>query len=168
MTQPARQTGPTRRKLTLERIYGATAEEVWELWTTKEGLQSFWGPDGFEVEVRSLDLRPGGELHYAMRAVAPDQIEFLKKAGMPPAKEHRVTYTAVEPLRLLAFTELADFIPGVAPYDVATSVELEAVAGGVRLLLTFEAMHDERWTRLAATGREMELDRLAGLLSSRR
>jgi uncharacterized protein YndB with AHSA1/START domain len=152
----------------LERVYPATLEEIWALWTTKDGIESFWGPEGFEVEVRDLDLRPGGEMRYVMRAIAPDQIDFLKKAGMPLVNEHPVTYSAVEPPRLLAFRELVDFVPGVPPYDVATSVSLEAVAAGVRLLVTFEAMHDEHWTRLAAMGKEMELDRLGQLLASRR
>ena len=50
-----------RPKLTLERTFDATPEEVWGLWTTREGIDAWWGPDGFKVEVESLDLRPGGD-----------------------------------------------------------------------------------------------------------
>ncbi len=63
-----RKTTPARRRITLERTYQASLEEVWEMWTTPEGIESWWGPDGFAVEVRKLDLRPGGELLYAMTA----------------------------------------------------------------------------------------------------
>ena len=38
--------------------------------TTKDGIESWWGPGGFTVKVRKLDLRSGGELHYAMIAIA--------------------------------------------------------------------------------------------------
>src|SRR5256712_5745577 len=86
-----------RRKVTLERTFKASIEGVWDLWTTKEGIESWWGPDGFAVTVHKLDLRPGGELVYAMTAVASDQIEFMKKAGMPLTTESRVTYTDVIP-----------------------------------------------------------------------
>src|SRR2546428_744884 len=86
-----------RRKVTLERTFKASIEEVWDLWTTKEGIESWWGPDGFAVTVHKLDLRPGGELVYAMTAVASDQIEFMKKAGMPLPTESRVPYTDVIP-----------------------------------------------------------------------
>ena len=160
----APKTPDARRKVTLERTFNAPIEEVWDLWTTKEGIESWWGPDGFAVKVHKLDLRPGGELLYAMTATGPDQIEFLKKAGMPATTESRATYTEVDPPRRLAYSHLADFIPGVEPYQVPTTVELEKTAHGVRLTLRFEAMHDEHWTNLAVMGWENELARLAKLL----
>lgn len=155
-----------RRKLTLERTYAATREEVWELWTTKAGIESWWGPDGFTVSVRRLDLRTGGSLEYVMTASGAEQKAFMTRAGMPLSTESRLTFTEVTPPRRLAYEMLADFIPGVAPYAVATLVELEATAEGTRLVLTFDAMHDETWTARAVQGRESELDRLARLLEA--
>jgi len=153
-----------RRKVTLERSFEASMEEVWDLWTTKEGIESWWGPDGFAVEVRKLDLRPDGELLYAMTAVGWDQIAFMKKAGMPLTIETRVTYTELDPPRRLAYSTLADFIPGVEHYRAATVVELHPTADGVRLVLIQEAMHDEHWTQMAVKGWENELDKLARVL----
>ena len=158
------QTQPARRRITIERSFQAPVEEVWKLWTTKEGIESWWGPDGFEVKVRRLDVRLGGELLYAMTATAPEQIGFLKKAGMAQTTESLVTYTDVVPLKRLAFTQMADFIPGVTPYEVATTVELETVPQGVRLVLTVDAMHDEYWTKMAVMGWENELDKLGRML----
>jgi uncharacterized protein YndB with AHSA1/START domain len=86
------------------------------LWTTKEGIQSWWGPGGFRVTVRKLDLRPGGELQYAMTAIDPPQVAFMKQAGMPLTQELRITLTEVVPHRRLAYVHLADFIPGVEPH----------------------------------------------------
>jgi len=104
-----------RRKITLERSFNASLEEVWDLWTTKEGIESWWGPEGFSVQVRNLDLRPGGDLVYAMTATDPEQIEFMKKAGMPLTTESRAVYSDVIPRRHLAYTQGADFIPNVKP-----------------------------------------------------
>jgi uncharacterized protein YndB with AHSA1/START domain len=160
----ASQIQPARRRVSIERTLGSTAEDVWELWTTKAGIESWWGPDGFVVKVRRLDVRLGGELLYAMTATAPEQIEFLKKAGMALTTESLVTYTDVVPLKRLAFTQMADFIPGVKPYEVATAVELETVPQGVRLVLTLDAMHDEYWTKMAVMGWENELDKLGRVL----
>jgi uncharacterized protein YndB with AHSA1/START domain len=160
----APQTQPARRKVSIERTFNASIEDVWELWTTKDGIESWWGPPGFEVKVLGLDFRRGGELLYAMTAIAADQIEFLKKAGMPLTTESRVTYTEVVPRKRLAFWQLADFIPNVKPYEVATTVDLAAGPEGVRLLLTLDAMHDEYWTKMAVMGWESELDKLAALL----
>ena len=160
------QTQPARRRVTIERRFNAPIDEVWELWTTKDGIESWWGPPGFEVKVRTLDVRPGGQLLYAMIAVAPDQIDFLKKAGMALTNESLVTYTEVVPRTRLAFTQMADFIPNVKPYAVATAVEFDTQPQGVRLVLTLDAMHDEYWTNMAVMGWEQELGKLAKLLDS--
>ncbi len=154
-------------KITMERSYQATIEDVWELWTTAEGVESWWGPEGFAVKVHKLDLRPGGEMRYAMSAVAPEQIAFMKSAGMPLTTETKITYTEVSAPRRLAFTQLADFIPGVAPYDVAMLMELHASGGSVRMVLTLDAMHNEEWTRNMAMGWESELGRIGKALEAR-
>jgi uncharacterized protein YndB with AHSA1/START domain len=158
----------TKRQITMERTYEASIRDVWDLWTTKDGIESWWGPEGFEVVVRKIDLRPGGELLYAMTAVAPDQVGFMKRAGMPLTTEARITYTEVVPHRRLGYIHVADFIPGVDPYDVRMLVELHSIAGGVRMVLTFDAMHDEDWTQRAVMGWESELGKLAKLLEQRR
>jgi uncharacterized protein YndB with AHSA1/START domain len=155
-----------KRRITIERTFQAPIEDVWALWTTKDGIESWWGPEGFTVKVRRLDLRPGGELEYAMTATAPEQIGFMKRAGMPLTTEARVTYTEVDPRRRLAYDHLADFIPGVEPYTVAYLVELHPDAQGVRMVLTFDAMHDELWTQRAVMGWESELGKLAKVLAA--
>jgi hypothetical protein len=59
---------------------------------------------------------------------------------------------------------MADFIPGVKPYEVETTVALETSPRGVRMVLTLDAMHDDHWTQLAVMGWESELDKLAKVL----
>lgn len=154
-------------KLTLERTFDAAIDELWEMWTTQEGIESWWGPEGFNVAVRELDLRSGGLLVYDMSATGAEQMEYMAKAGMPLVTETRLTYKVVEPPRRLVYTIAADFIPGVEPYEVETAVELQEVAGGVRMVLTFDAMHDDRWTQLAVMGHEGELRKLEQVLASR-
>ena len=155
-----------RPKLTLQRTFRAPIERVWELWTTRHGIESWWGPDMFAVSVRDIDLRAGGHMHYVMAAIGADQIEFMKKAGMPVSTEHLITFTEVEPPRRLAYRELVDFVPGLDKYEVEAAVDLEEIGDSTRLVVTFDAMHDERWTELATRGREMELDRLGKVLGA--
>jgi uncharacterized protein YndB with AHSA1/START domain len=152
-------------KIRIERTYNASIEDVWELWTTKEGIESWWGPGGFVVKVRKLDLRPGGEMLYAMIAVEPAQVQFMKNAGMPLTTETQLTYTEVVAKKLIAYTHLADFIPGVEPYNVATSVEFHAGKQSVQIVLTLDAMHDEEWTRRAVMGMESQLGKLTKILA---
>jgi uncharacterized protein YndB with AHSA1/START domain len=147
----------SKRRITMERIYHAGLKDVWDLWTTKAGLESWWGPDGFSTKVHKLDLRAGGELLYAMTAIGPDQIVFMKNAGMPLTTECRIIYTEVVTRKRLAYTHLADFIPGIEPYDVATLVEFHSIGRDVRMVLTFDAMHDKEWTQRAVMGHESQL-----------
>ncbi|MEO8482212.1 MAG: SRPBCC domain-containing protein [Acidobacteriota bacterium] len=157
-----------RKQITLERIYQADIQDVWDLWTTKEGIESWWGPGGFSVTVSKLDLRPGGVLLYAMTAIDPPQVAFMQKAGMALTTNARITFTEIIPRRRLAYLNLADFIPGVDPYDVATVVELHETREGVRMVLTLDAMHNDEWTNRAVMGWEGELGKLAAVLKDRR
>lgn len=157
----------TRGTITLERTYQASIEDVWALWTTRDGIESWWGPEGFSVTVERLDLRPGGQLHYAMTAVAAPQVEFMTAAGMPLTSELTITYTEVTAPVRLAYTNHVDFIPGHGAYDVGTLVELYPSRDLVRMALTIDAMHDEEWTRRAAMGWESELGKLDRLLTER-
>ncbi|HEX5261962.1 MAG TPA: SRPBCC domain-containing protein, partial [Phenylobacterium sp.] len=57
--------------IVIERTYRASVEDLWALWTTKAGFESWWGPEGFRVEVNVMDARLGGALDYEMIADAP-------------------------------------------------------------------------------------------------
>lgn len=157
----------TRPKLTVERTFEASIEDVWELWTTREGMEAWMGPDGFAVRVTELDLRSGGHMVYEMTAVGPEQVEYMTKAGLPLLTTVRERFVEVDPPRRLVTIDLADFIPGVEPYEVETVVELSEVEGGTRVVITFDAMHDATWTENAKLGREMELRKIADLLAAR-
>lgn len=157
----------TRGRVAIERTYKASIDDVWSLWTTKQGIESWWGPDGFSTKVLKLDLRAGGEWCYAMTATAPAQVEFMKKAGMPLSNEVRITYTEVINQRRLRYIHLADFIPGVEPYDVATLVEFHSDGSSVHMVLTFDAMHDEEWTKRAVMGQNSQLDKLEKVISAK-
>ena len=154
----------TRAKLTLERSYQASIDDVWDLWTTRDGIESWWGPEGFAVTVREMDLRAGGKLLYVMTAVAPEQVAFMQQHGMPVATEATITYTEVAPKTRLEYKHRADFIPGVEPYDVSTRVSLSASAGSVRLLLELDPMHDDVWNGRMVQGWESELGKLDAVL----
>ena len=151
----------------IERTYPTSAEEVWRLWTTSDGIESWWAPDGFAVEVRKLELRPGGELVYALTATGPEQVEFMKGAGMPLTTGARKTFTEVLPPKRIAYRSLIDFVPGVEPYQELTVVDLTPSGDSVRVVMTTEPLHDEVWTQRLVMGRENELDNLAKVIDRR-
>ena len=160
-------TNRSDNKIVIERRYEASIEDVWELWTTREGIESWWGPEGFSVKVHELDLKAGGQMVYAMTAVDPPQVQFMKKAGMPLTTEARLTYTEIVPGKKIAYTQRVDFVPGVEPYTVGNQVDFFAVGGNVRMVLTLDPMHSDVWTQRAVMGMESQLGKLDRVIASR-
>ncbi len=156
---------PAKKTFTIERLLGATPEKVWQMWTTREGLERWWGPEGFSVQVLHIDVRVGGHFELIMKTEVPEIVAALKQGGMGASHRLRGDYTVVEPNRRLAYTNAVDFVPGVAPYAATTRVELTAVAGGTRLAVTNDVMHDAMWTERARMGWEQELGKLERALA---
>jgi uncharacterized protein YndB with AHSA1/START domain len=150
----------------IRRVFDANPEKAWRFWTSAPGLAQWWGPAGFASRVSALDVRVGGGFDIVMTAVDPQQVKYLADHGIPLESHARGTYTEVDPPRRLAWRSAIDFVPGVAPYDVESSVELRALDDG-RTEMTFRSdrMHDAMWTRNAEAGWTQQLDRLVGLLA---
>jgi len=156
-----------KRQITMERTFNATLDEVWELWTTKDGIESWWGPEGFETTVSRLELRVGGALHYAFTAVGPNQIAFMQQAGQPLTQHMKARYTLVQPKTAAAWQNLIEFVPGITPYEAESRFDLEARGKQVHMKLRFDAMHDEQLTKYAEMGWTEELGKLEKRLAIR-
>ena len=152
--------GMIRQKVVIERTYRASVEELWELWTTKEGFGSWWGPEGFRVEVHVLEARVGGNLQYEMIAEAPDQIAAMKQMGLPTRTPTRARFTELEPRSRLAITHVIDFLPGVAPFDSTFTVDFFPKGETVRMVITLDPVHDEEFTKMQTMGFASQLSKL--------
>jgi uncharacterized protein YndB with AHSA1/START domain len=152
-----RATGPT---VVIERTYRAKAQELWQLWTTKKGFESWWGPEGFRVEVHTLEARVEGMLHYDMIADAPEQIEAMRQMGRPASHEARGKFAEVRPYERLAITHVIDFLPGVRPYESTMVAEFFQSGGSVRMVITLDPMHDEEFTKMSTMGFTSQLTKL--------
>ncbi|HZX41261.1 MAG TPA: SRPBCC domain-containing protein [Myxococcaceae bacterium] len=154
-----------RKTFTLERVFKASPEKVWGMWTTREGLERWWGPEGFHSVVQHLDVRVGGRFEIVMTAVVPEIVAHLKAAGVPASTVARGDYTDVETQRRLGYTNAVDFVPGLAPYRTTTVVEMSpAPGGGTHLVVTNDAMHDPMWTENARLGWGQQIGKLASAL----
>lgn len=147
-------------RIVLERTYRARVEELWELWTTKKGLESWWGPEGFRVEVHHIEARVGGALHYEMIADAPEQIEAMKRTGQATSHKVKGTFTELKLHQRLAITQLIDFVAGVKPYHTTAVVEFSQSRDRVRMVITLDALHDAEWTKRAQMGWTSQLGKL--------
>jgi uncharacterized protein YndB with AHSA1/START domain len=156
----------TAGNIVIEQDIPASAERVWELWTTPEGIGRWWAPDGFRTDVERLELVPGGELRYAMTAVDEAQVEFMQQHSMPLTTRSRKTFTEVQPHSRLAYSSLIDFVPDHEPYEQLTRIDLtpsSEIPGGTHVTMHMEPLHDQEWTDRLVAGRKNELENLARL-----
>jgi len=137
----------SRSSAVIERTYRTRVEELWELWTTKEGFESWWGGEGSRVEVRAIEAREGGELHYDMIAVVAEDITVRNQLGLAPSSSVRARFTEFKPYRRLILTHVIDFVPGVKPYESTISVDFFPAGDSVRMVTTIEPMHDDEFTQ---------------------
>ena len=147
-------------KIVIERTYRATLDDVWDLWTTKAGFESWWGPQGFRAEVHALDARVGGELHYDMIAATPEMVATMKEMGQPASHPTHSRFTTVKRHERLVLTNVIDFIPGVAAYDAEMAVDFFVTGNTVRMVVTLDRLHSEEFTKMQEEGFTSQLTKL--------
>lgn len=81
--------GADIRSLVKETVVNASAMEVWSAWTTKEGIESWWGPPGARIE-----LRVGG----------PFELYFLADAPAGAQGSEGCRFLSYVPGEMLSFT----------------------------------------------------------------
>jgi uncharacterized protein YndB with AHSA1/START domain len=145
---------------TIERTYRASIVDVWALWTTKSGFESWWGPQGFRVEVQQIDARVGGALHYEMIADSPEMIAAMKQMGQPISHPTRSRFSEVNQHVRLVLTNDIDFIPGVPVYENKIAVDFASKGDRVQMVATLHAMHDEAFTKMQKDGFASQLTKL--------
>lgn len=150
-----------------ERVYDAALEDVWALWTTKDGLEAWFGPEGMRMEVSALDLRVGGAFEHVMTAVGGEQIAYLANLNRPPRAEVRGRFIELVHLRRLRIRFDIDFVPGVESYPYDMLVELHAEGGRVRMVLTADRHPDPEMTRGATVALVSQLQRFDLALAAR-
>jgi uncharacterized protein YndB with AHSA1/START domain len=152
----------SRSSAVIERTYRTRVEELWRLWTTKEGFESWWGGEGCRVEVHTMEAREGGTLHYDMIAVAPTDIATRNQMGLARSSSVRARFTEFRPYQRLILAHVIDFVPGVKPYEQTIAVDFFPAGDTVRMVTTIEPMHDEEFTQTSIRVFSSQLKMLEG------
>ncbi len=105
------------RPFTITRVFKAPRAVIWKLWTECEHLKHWWGPKDFKVTYCKNELRPGGRLHYCLRA--PDGSDIWGK----------FTYREiVVPERLVFINSFSDEQGGTTRHPMNVSWPLELLS----------------------------------------
>lgn len=138
---------------TIERTFKAPPQKVWDMWTTKKGLEKWFVPDGWTSKATQLDLRLGGGYEITMT----DGQQTIRNHG---------TYTEITPPRRLAYIWNFDVFlaPGEKPYDVPISIEFQAVESGTKMTFTQGPLATAEFTEGSRQGVLSNFDKLAKAL----
>lgn len=150
-----------------ERVYDASVEDVWALWTTKEGLEEWFAPEGMHFEVLVLDLNVGGAFDHVMTAVGAEQVAYMANVNRPPTARVSGRFVEIVRHRRLRIRFDIDFVPGVESYPYDIAVEFHAEAGRVRMIVTADRHPDPEMTRGAILGLTSQLLRFDLAIAAR-
>jgi uncharacterized protein YndB with AHSA1/START domain len=158
--QPSATPRQERPTLVIERTYPGRVEDMWALWTTKEGFESWWGPVGFRADVHELEAREGGVLRYDMVADTPEMVAAMEKMGQPASHPTNSRYSEFRPHDRLVLTNAIDFIVGVEPYDSTIVVDFIPKGDAVKMIVTLSPMHNDMFTGMQLEGFTSQLTKL--------
>lgn len=159
------------RTITISRDFAASREALFRAWTTKEGIEAWWGPTGFRTEVRELDLRIGGRYHFVM--IDGDGNEYPVQGEYsviePPAKLVMSDDVSCMPREWLQ-EHAPDELASGAPLDSWGTLTLSDLGNGfTRLSLATRCINDRIRDGLVAAGMndgfDQSFDKLAAFLA---
>ena len=159
-SHPLATPGQVQQPVVVDRTYRATAVDLWALWTTKNGFESWWGPQSFRADVHEIDAREGGVISYDMVAATAEMIAAMAALGRPPSHPAHARFTIFLPHAQLTLTSTIDFLPGVDPYENAIEVTFEPMGEYVRMVVTLAPMHDAEFTKMSIEGFTSQLSKL--------
>lgn len=136
-------TAPVYEPFVISRTINAPIARVWKAWTEESQLKRWWGPKGNEILSVTLDLRPGGTMHYGLRS--PDGLEYWGRF---------LFHEIVPEKRLVFVVTFADSQGQVArnpwemvwPLEILSTVEFKDLGGKTEVTV--------RWIPVNATEAE--------------
>ncbi len=94
--------------LSITRTFDAPRELVYQAWSEPERFAKWWGPTGFDLEVKQAEFRPGGVFHYRMHnaqgnemwgkfvyveTTAPERIVYISSFSDPAGDVQRAPFS---------------------------------------------------------------------------
>jgi uncharacterized protein YndB with AHSA1/START domain len=152
----------------VSRIFNASIEEVWKVWTEPELVKQWWGPDKFTCPLAEIDFREGGTSLVCMRApkefggqdmfsiwtykniVLHERIEFIQNLADKNGKKQSPVALGMPP----------DF-----PEDIRTVVTFKKLAKNKTEMTVIEYANFGQMTKFAQMGLEQSLDKAVSIFT---
>lgn len=123
------------REIVLSRVVAALRELVFKVWTDPQHLPMWFGPEGFKVETREIDIRVGGRWRFVFEG--PDGTRY----------DNRMVFLKIEPPHLLEVNHGADTDDD--PNLFRTIITFDEQSNG-KTVVTLRQLHPTKARRASA------------------
>jgi len=138
MSQPiAEQNWALDREVVIMRVYDAPRELVFDAWTNLEHLPRWFGPQGFTLTTREIDVRVGGRWRFVFHG--PDGTDY----------DNRMVFLEVRRPELLSFDHGSDRDDDPGRFRV--TVTFDAQSNG-KTVVTLRQLHPTKEQRERVIG----------------
>tara|TARA_R110002124_G_scaffold128542_6_gene289496 strand:- start:3310 stop:3813 length:504 start_codon:yes stop_codon:yes gene_type:complete len=150
---------PIDREIVISRVIDAPRDLVYSAWTDPEQIQTWFGPEGFAIETKEIDLAAGGVWRFDM--VAPDGTRF----------DNRMVFLRMEAPSLLEVEHGSDVDDNPGRFRMLLTLDEQSNG---KTVLTLRQMHpskEQRQNKLGFGAVEyggQTLDKLARHVAGRR
>lgn len=110
-------------EFTITCLVNAPRELVWRAWTEPDHVEKWWGPNGFTVTTKEIDIREGGTWRFTMHG--PDGRDY----------PNHIVFTEIVPMERIAHDHGAD--DGKVHFKAVITFEAQAEKTLVTMRGTF-------------------------------
>jgi uncharacterized protein YndB with AHSA1/START domain len=104
------------------RLFDAPRDLLWEVWTNPEHIKEWWGPNGFSLTIKSMNVQPGKIWEFIMHGMGQDW-------------DNKIEYVEVKKPSLLSYKHSG---ARSDDYNFTVSVSFEEIEG--KTLLTMKSI----------------------------
>ncbi|WP_339294251.1 SRPBCC domain-containing protein [Paenibacillus sp. FSL W7-1279] len=117
-------TEQSKQGLLLSRVFNAPRELVFKVWTDPEHFGKWWGPQGYSLEVITMDVRPGGMFLGCQKSpdgnqtmwgkfvyqevIVPEKLVFIQSFSDEEGNTIRAPFNANWPLEIMNIITLEE------------------------------------------------------------
>lgn len=139
------------REIVTTRIFDAPRDLVFQVWTQPEHVAQWWGPTGFTITTKEMDVRPGGIWRFTMHG--PDGTDY----------PNIITFKEVKAPELLSYKHADEAVEDPIAFEVRVIFEEEN--GKTKLTMNHIFASEETLRKVveefhAVEGARQTLDRL--------
>lgn len=159
------------KHISVSKVFDASVEEVWQIWTDSELVKQWWGPDKFICDIAKIDFREGGTSLVNMKA--PNEFGGAEHFSIWTYTKI-VSNQAIEYIHNLADKNgvkqkpVAVGMPHDFPEDVRTVVTFKIISKDKTEVTVNEYADFGQTTHFAKIGLEQCLDKISNIFINRK